>query len=398
MDDQPTSPSQMSSHISLSTKPPKNIRSLLSSSLQASLSSSKNTQLSSPVCLPLLESNSLCDNPDSNIFERSVQDLSAPVKHEDCIPPALDATARILGSKDTNLDEVEMVYSSRRNSSVIGLNMALGRPCAPSRKNSVYSMNNALSSSSNNNINSNINSSAQNIPIAPSNASLSSISHFPPQLPVSPPKLSSSKSSVSFYSYNDMINNDEFARRPSLLPSFSHTGNPGSSASMSRKMSAASNFSLNGTLTTPSTNPFSTFTSSPSPYTTASSNNNNNNYNKLSRKLTLASVSSAGVTPQSQLSKQFAPRQPTSGVPSRKPSKKEKSEVENSSNKFMISPESSESEDNEIFYPATSNPEIATRRRSVTSLSSNLPDNESLISASMGDCIRECTSQIGGSS
>lgn len=72
------------------------------------------------------------------------------MKSEDMIPPALDATTSIFSDKDTNLDQVEMIYSNRRNSSVISLNMALGRTPVPpgslggqfpnSRKNSTYSL------------------------------------------------------------------------------------------------------------------------------------------------------------------------------------------------------------------------------------------------------------------
>lgn len=60
---------------------------------------------------------------------------------EDYIPLTLDATALIIADKLTNLDDVEMVYPLRRNSSVVGLLMALGaRPRGPSRKNLAYLM------------------------------------------------------------------------------------------------------------------------------------------------------------------------------------------------------------------------------------------------------------------
>lgn len=306
---------------------------------------SRNAQLSSPVCSPLLETDSLCEKPESNIFERSVQDFSE-VKHEDYIPPALDATASILSDKDTNLDDVEMVYSARRNSSVIGLNMALGRPYTPLRKNSVYSM------------------SQLNQPAA--HASLSSLTG--PQSPVSPPKLSSSRSSVSFYSYADMINNDEFSRRPSIMHSYSHGVVP----TVGRKMSVASNHS------------------------TASNGNSNVNplhFNKLSRKLTLNSITSA--QSQSQLSKQLGGKVPqaASGVPQRSPSKVGAKESRNL-NKFLILPESSDSEDQEVYYPATSSSSV-TKRKSITSNNSNV-DSDSLISSSVGDHIRQCTTEISG--
>lgn len=333
----------------LSTSP--NSRSILSKSQEQSATTSpggsipsRNAQLSSPVCSPLLETDSLSEKPESNIFERSVQDFSE-VKQEDYIPPALDATAQILSDKDTNLDDVEMVYSARRNSSVIGLNMALGRPYTPLRKNSVYSM------------------SQLNQPAAA--ASLSSLTS--PQSPISPPKLSTSRSSVSFYSYADMINNDEFSRRPSIMHSYSHGVVP----TVGRKMSVASNHS------------------------TASNGNSTSNplhFNKLSRKLTLNSITSGS---QSQLSKQLGAKDRLSvgtGVPQRSPSKAGARESRNL-NKFLISPESSDSEDQEVYYPATD--ASVSNRKSISSNHSNL-DNDSLVSSSVGDCIRQCTTEISG--
>lgn len=309
---------------------------------------SKNNQLSSPVCSPLLETDSLTEMPETSIFERSVQDCSE-VKQEDYIPPALDATAQILSDKDTNLDDVEMVYSSRRNSSVIGLNMALGRPYTPLRKNSVYSM-------------SQMNQNGHG-------ASLTSLSNQP-QSPVSPPKLSSSRSSVSFYSYADMINNDEFSRRPSIMHSYSHGVVP----TIGRKMSVASNHSTTSNSGAPAPNPL--------------------HFNKLSRKLTLNSIASGQSQNQSQLSKQLACKCPnSSGVPQRSPSKVGERETRNL-NKFLISPESSDSEDQEVYYPATSSSSIS-KRKSISSTHSNL-DNQSLISTSVGDCIRQCTTEISG--
>lgn len=304
----------------------------------------RNSQLNSPVCEPVLETDSLSEKPESNIFERSVQDFSE-VKQEDCIPPALDATAQILSDKDANLDDVEMVYSPRRNSSVLGLNMALGRPYTPLRKNSVYSMSQMHSTNGN-------------------AASLSSLSHQPLS-PISPPKLISSKSSVSFYSYADMINNDEFSRRPSVMHSYSHGVVP----TIGRKMSVASNHS------------------------TASNGNatpSGLHFNKLSRKMTLNSIASSNS--QSQLSKHFnKDRGNTGGVPQRTPSKKEERDSSNL-NKFLISPESSDSEDQEVYYPANSS---LSKRKSLSSVQSNL-DNESLVSTSVGDCIRQCTTEISG--
>lgn len=307
---------------------------------------SRNTQLNSPVRSPVLESNPLSERAGSQIFERSVQDLTTPVKQEDYIPPALDATAEILGDKDTNLDEVEMIFSNRRNSSVIGLNMALGRPYTPLRKNSVYSMNQAFGN------NGNINST-------------SSLSNQP-QSPTSPPKLSSSRSSVSFYSYADMINNDEFSRRPSIMHSYSHGGVP----AVSRKMSVASNHSV-----------------------TSNNQNAGQNlpFNKLSRKLTLNSVTS--VPSQSQLSKQIYKDRVAQANQQRIASKANDQEYRNL-NKFLISPESSDSEDQEAYFPEE-NVSGSSRKKSFSSATSAV-DSESLVSFSAGDRIRQCTTEISG--
>ncbi|CAN3358446.1 hypothetical protein DICA3_F38204 [Diutina catenulata] len=155
----------------------------------------------------------------AGIFERSVQDFSGlspvsrphsssvssvhslasgagrqrrdtcgcPFKPEDYIPPALDATASIIADKSANLDDVEMVYPSRRNSSVVGLSMALGgqRPRQPSRKNSLYSMSHLAESSAR---------------------------------PSPPPKLTPSRSSLNFCSYVDVVQHDD---RPAFKQSYS---------------------------------------------------------------------------------------------------------------------------------------------------------------------------------
>lgn len=316
---------------------------------------SPSMQLSSPVCSPVMETDSLTECPDCNIFERSVQE-TAPVKQEDYIPPALDATTEILSDKDTNLDDVEMIYSSRRNLSVIGLNMALRRPYTPLRKNSVQSM------------------SQMNAVLGSANGSLNQ----QPQSPVSPPKLSTSRSSVSFYSYADMINNDEFARRPSVMHSYSHGVVPTIGSSMHRKMSVTLAHSAGSSAGLPN----------------FSSPNSGLAFNKLSRKLTSNSINSSQTQPQSQsqsqLSKQIKDRQTL-----RRLSKNSESE---GLQKFLISPESSDSEDQEPYFPGQSAVSdcSSNRRKSIISLALNELDNESLVSTSVADCIRQCTTEISG--
>lgn len=315
------------------------------------LAKSPSLQLGSPTCSPVMETDSLTESPDCNIFERLVQE-TAPVKQEDFIPPALDATTEILTDKDTNLDDVEMIYSARRNSSVIGLNMALRRPYTPLRKNSVQSM-------------------------LQFNAAMGT-SNQPPQLPVSPPKLSTSRSSVSFYSYADMINNDEFARRPSIMHSYSHGVVPTVGNSVGRKMSvtlahsAGSSAGANGAMA-PLSSPNSALA-----------------FNKLSRKLTSSSITSGNSASQSQLSKQMKDRHTLH----RRLSKHTDAEK---LQKFLISPELSDSEDQEPYYPVSAAvSDTLSRRKSINSLISNDLDTESLVSTSVADCIRQCTTEISG--
>lgn len=361
-----------------------------SSSTTMSPSNRKNSMNSDQLNSPI-SSNSMLEN-DLNIFERSVQDYdglpsyptglqegsrrptlsklrtkSGPnssislsnFKHEDYIPPALDATTSILNDSNTNLDDVDIIYCSRRNSSVLGLNMALGRS-TPSRKNSVYSMsqlnhqfspnpngnsnpNNTTSASASFNPNNNCNctnNSVNNIngtscggpipEISPLDSSYngsnrrssSNLSPVPmsqplsqsqsqstshPMSPTSPPKLTSSKSSISFYSYADMINNDEYAKRPSFKNSYSHGFVP------TRKDSA-----------------HSISTKSPSHFNSSNSKKYNSNLNR-----------------------------------------------------FLISPESSDLEA-EMMVPA--------KPKSINDRSIN--DDESLVSSSVGNCLRQTRTEI----
>lgn len=264
-----------------------------------------NNQLSSPVNSPTSGDSEL------NIFERSVQDTTPVLsarrstltrlksnqranssislsnfKPEDYVPPALDATTQALADSKTNLDDVEMIYSSRRNSSVMGLNMALGRP-GPFRKDSVHSisqMNGALDMNT---------STSLNHPISPT----------------SPPKLTSSKSSISFYSYADLLSNDEFAKRPNFKQSYSH-----------------------------------------------------------------------GIIPTSRRNSNFS----TTNVQNSTNTKRFNSSL----NRFLISPESSDSEDD-------SHSKFSGKSKTTSTAMMN--DEESLISSSIGDCLRQTTTEINNS-
>jgi len=309
-----------------------------------------NNQLSSPINSPVSQSSSQL--PENNIFERSVQDTGVLeqcplpkcskcshsqkkscshnssislasgglfIKNEDMIPAALDASTSLFNDSQTNLDQVEMIYPNRRSSSVLSLNMALGRQYSPSRKNSTYTIKHQIPQSpssnininGNNNNNNNMNNLTNNLTNNPTNA----------QGLNSPPKLMSSRSSLSFYSYADMISTDEYTRRPSIKHSITSQGFvPLSKSSFQRVPSFVKHKPTN-----------------------------------------------------SQLSSQLEDREDTKGL-----------------QKFLISPESSDDEQE--------NTSLKSKRKSVSSSNSNnvINDNESLISSSVGDCIRRTTTEING--
>lgn len=277
------------------------------------------------------------------------------LKQEDCIPAALDATTSLLVDKEANLDEVEMVYSNRRNSSVIGLNMALGRSFTPSRKNSMYSMN----------------SLHQQSQIQPQPLQLSSLNT---QLN-SPPKLSQSKSSVNFCSYADMLSNDEFS---SKRPSFSQQSQSYSTVPTLQSLQAAASSNNN-----------------------TNNNNNNNNSNssnsnspnfRYARSNTLERSNSNASTQFSLLSKQILKQQTKHKSTSQPP---------NSllNKKFLISPESSDNEEILEFNRDSigRHMSIGSNQSNKSSTSHGLLDNlddESLVSTSMGDCLRRTHTEL----
>ncbi|CCH45183.1 Chitin synthase 2 [Wickerhamomyces ciferrii] len=136
-----------------------------------------------------------------NCNHQSIVNLPSHYSVENFVSPCLDATTKILSDENTNLDNVDMVYS-RRPSSVMGLNMALGRNKSflgdqqqypESSSNSIFSPNSRSNSFANIN-NSNIDENGT---------------------PKRPPTL-------SFYSYADMINNENpNPKRPSISQSLS---------------------------------------------------------------------------------------------------------------------------------------------------------------------------------
>lgn len=137
--------------------------------------------------------------------------LHGVLRAEDHIPPCLDATCQVLNKEAEELEQVNVVYSSRRNSSVAALNMALGRPVSPSsRKNSLY--NNASFTQ------------LEQIPQIPQRQQLDAEEMKEgksPSSPLSPSNLSASnlkhsKSQVSFYSFAEVLNEESTSRRPMM--------------------------------------------------------------------------------------------------------------------------------------------------------------------------------------
>lgn len=193
----------------------------------------------SPSLLARSCSTVLMSPPDSYIFERSVQEfgvsdidpmqspLTPPhfhkvgvtrvrglsvcvanflqfrLKNEDQTAPTLDATTELLNDQSADLNTVEIIYSPRRNSSVLGLNMALGRPPLGLRLRSGFllPMLNAM-----------LTTHGQ----LPSDEAASNPAHETPSQPQSPTSPLRTFLQLSFYSYADMIDNDEFARRLSI--------------------------------------------------------------------------------------------------------------------------------------------------------------------------------------
>lgn len=176
---------------------------------------------------------------------QSIVNLPSHYSVENFVSPCLDATTQILTDKNADLENVDMVYS-RRPSSVMGLNLALGRTrssvatdtmqstSSPVQKtHSIASMTDLESSPNNNTstINNNTSSAA------------TTTAARPPAL--------------SFYSYADMINSENpNPRRPSISQSLS------SSFINTRSNS----FSLNGSAITPQRTPMTSRPSFSSPY------------------------------------------------------------------------------------------------------------------------------------
>ncbi|SCV05464.1 LANO_0H08064g1_1 [Lachancea nothofagi CBS 11611] len=121
---------------------------------------------------------------------------------EDLVAPALDASASLVTDKDTDLDNVEMIYSGRPPST-LGLDRALGR----TRTNSIQNLPQLSRANSNASAGSmaSVNSYASNCSNCTSTAS-------------ERPRI------LRFYSYADMISDENaHTRRPSLTQSASST-------------------------------------------------------------------------------------------------------------------------------------------------------------------------------
>lgn len=352
----------------------------------ASTSPSQKSQLMSPIVSPDYEVESSTPQQ-SDIFERSVQDsccsptASVPkcnrcvstrsrscthnssisiqggqyLKQEDCIPAALDATASLLNDKDTNLDNVEMIYSNRRNSSVIGLNMALGRPFAPSRKNSTYLMNSFAAQ--------------QSQPQLPTQQSPQTQTSS-----VSPPKLTSSKSAVNFYSYADMISNDEFSRRPLGTPLHSQSFVP-TLQSLQNSASISTSSTGQSQLSSPPSYRFGPLHRSSTSGLERSNSNASSQFSHLSKQIMKQQ--------QQQVKSSKSNLQPSQQLINKK---------------FLISPESSDNEENGDYVKESvgRHMSISSGQSFKSSFSQGVPDNESLVSTSIGDCIRRTHTELNG--
>jgi len=173
--------------------------------------------------------NNISNSPNSRCNHQSVCNLPSHYSVENFVSPCLDATTKILTDENTDLDNVDMVYS-RRPSSVMGLNMALGRN--KSFSGNVNNMNNmnddiptGFSAISRNNSNLNITKTNSLASIKDSDNDGSN--------PKRPPTL-------SFYSYADMINNENpNPKRPSISQSLSSSFINSRQASRSNSITAS---------------------------------------------------------------------------------------------------------------------------------------------------------------
>ncbi|SCU94201.1 LAFA_0F20472g1_1 [Lachancea sp. 'fantastica'] len=128
----------------------------------------------------------------------------APAHHtlEDMVAPALDASASLVTDSQTDLDNVEMIYSGRN--STIGLDRALGR----TRTNSNYNLPQL----------SRANSNASAVSMASANSNASDVSNCSNCTSTT----SDRPRILRFYSYADMISDENAQnRRPSLSQSAS---------------------------------------------------------------------------------------------------------------------------------------------------------------------------------
>lgn len=318
------------------------------------------------------------NNPKLNCNHQSIVNLPSHYSVENFVSPCLDATTKILTDESTDLDNVDMVYS-RRPSSVMGLNMALGR------NKSFANYNDAdggpatpFSSRSRTNSQANITKTS----------SLANLRD--PDSVKRPPTL-------SFYSYADMINNENpNPKRPSISQSLSSSF-VNTRGNQSRSNSVSTNLGAGNSITPQRNNIINPLTATNS----LSATNTNNNAN-----------------PRSSFSSPFNPNlyhRPSQSSHSKK--------------KFQITPDSPNSSDSESeYHQSYSRPQ--SKRNSVNSklnktysnqssiqhslhspgsLNSrrysnlddnfyNSSDNESLVISSIGDQLRRNNGEIKSSS
>lgn len=301
-------------------------------------------------------------NSGLNCNHQSIVDLPTHYSVENFVSPCLDATTKILTDKDTNLDNVDMVYS-RRPSSVMGLNLALGRTKSFANEDTNELSN--LSSISRRN-------SSAKLTKTNSLANMTDSTN-----PKRPPTL-------SFYSYADMINNENpNPKRPSISQSLSSSfvNQARSPNSRSNSISQSNFLQSAGNSITPQRNPRNSFSRS-----NISNNVSQSNISNLNSKKKFQ------LTPDSPNSSDSESDYPNSIIKS-----------SSSRRKNSINSKSSKKLSKTISNSSSLNSPAQNLNRRFSNLDDNLyytnsgSDNESLVISSIGDHLRRNNGEIQSS-
>lgn len=269
------------------------------------------------------------NNQKSSCHHQSIVNLPSHYSVENFVSPCLDATTKILTDEKTDLDNVDMVYS-RRPSSVMGLNMALGRNKSFANNNNDEFTGSQFSPSSRNN-------SSLNITKTNSLANVRDLDSS-----TRPPTL-------SFYSYADMINSENpNPKRPSISQSLSSSF-VNTRGNQSRSNSVSTNLGAGNSITPQRNNVIN-------PLSTTHPLNASNNNNNISR---------------SSFSSPF-----NNNLHHRA------SQSSHGKKKFQITPDSPNSSDSESEYqPNHSRPQ--SKRNSISSKLNKTYSNQSSINQSL---------------